>query len=265
MKTIIFTDLDGTLLDARTSSFDPARPALHMIEGQNIPLIFCSSKTRAEIEYYREKTGNRHPFVSENGGAVFIPAGYFSFPFPRSFPKDGYEVVELGTQYATLRTALKQVMTENGFRLKGFGDMSVDEVAALTGVSREEAALAKQREYDEPFLIESGEEAAVIKAIRKKGYHVAQARFLHILGRSDKGKAVTFLKGLYRTKLGEIRTIALGDGPNDLPMFEKVDISVIVQKPDGAPDPRVRLQRLRRAEGIGPLGWNSALVELLTA
>ena len=77
MKTIIFTDLDGTLLDDASKSHTPAVPAIRLVEERGIPLIFCSSKTRAEIEYYREKIGNRHPFIVENGGAIFIPEGYF--------------------------------------------------------------------------------------------------------------------------------------------------------------------------------------------
>jgi len=70
-KTIIFTDLDGTLLHPQTYSFDAAMPALKLIKEKDIPLILCSSKTRAEIEVYRKKLDNQHPFVSENGGGIF--------------------------------------------------------------------------------------------------------------------------------------------------------------------------------------------------
>ena len=76
-KLIIFTDLDGTLLDHKTYSFENAFEALQAIKEKNIPLIICSSKTRSEIEYYREKLSNNHPFVSENGGGIFLPEGYF--------------------------------------------------------------------------------------------------------------------------------------------------------------------------------------------
>ena len=67
-ETVIFTDLDGTLLDADTFSFDPAEPALRLIRARSIPLILSSSKTRAEIEVYRKRLDNSHPFISENGG-----------------------------------------------------------------------------------------------------------------------------------------------------------------------------------------------------
>ncbi len=56
-KLVIFTDLDGTLLDRDTYSFEPALPALRLIRQKDIPLVLSSSKTRAEIEFYRERIG----------------------------------------------------------------------------------------------------------------------------------------------------------------------------------------------------------------
>ena len=80
-KLIIFTDLDGTLLDHKTYAATKARQALLCLKKNNIPLIICTSKTRPEIEFYRQKLRISHPFIAENGGAIFIPKGYFSFKF----------------------------------------------------------------------------------------------------------------------------------------------------------------------------------------
>jgi len=72
-KIVIITDLDGTLLHPRTYSYEAARSALQLIRELRIPLIFCSSKTRVEIEVYRKKLNNHHPFISENGGEYLFP------------------------------------------------------------------------------------------------------------------------------------------------------------------------------------------------
>ena len=77
-KTVIFTDLDGTLLDAADYSYAEAQPALGQVAESGTPLVLCSSKTRAELEVYRKRLANAHPFISENGGGIFIPIGYFS-------------------------------------------------------------------------------------------------------------------------------------------------------------------------------------------
>jgi mannosyl-3-phosphoglycerate phosphatase len=75
--------------------------------------------------------------------------------------------------------------------------------------------------------------------------------------------AVSILTDLYRRTYGNINTIALGDSPNDIPMLERVDFPVLVQKPDGIYDPKIDMPKLIRAYGIGPEGWNNALMEFL--
>jgi mannosyl-3-phosphoglycerate phosphatase len=265
---VIFTDLDGTLLDHQTYDFAPAVPALCLIGERGIPLVICSSKTRSEIERYRERLENRHPFITENGGAIFIPKGYFSHLTPPTgfdLSNEGdYEVITLGASYGELRRAVQELRSE-GFEITGFGDMTAEGVAAVSGLTVEQAALAKEREFDEPFLFEGneGDESALGEAIRAKGFNLTQGRFFHILGESDKGKAVTIVSDLYRQIYGEICTVALGDSLNDLPMLERADCPVLVKKPDGRHDTRIRVPHLRRADGIGPVGWNRALIELL--
>src|SRR3990167_8085280 len=100
--TIIVSDLDGTLLDSTSYSFAAAQPALEAIRARGVPLILCSSKTRTEIEGYRQCLNNRHPFITENGAGIFIPRGYFSFPFEAGVFGD-YQLITLGTPYAEIR------------------------------------------------------------------------------------------------------------------------------------------------------------------
>ena len=84
MGYIVFTDLDGTLVDHDTYSYEAAKPALAALREQSVPLIFCTSKTRAELEEYVNELDIAHPFISENGGAIFIPKGYFDFDYSYS-------------------------------------------------------------------------------------------------------------------------------------------------------------------------------------
>jgi mannosyl-3-phosphoglycerate phosphatase len=221
-KVVIFTDLDGTLLDPDSYSFEPAAPALDLVRRKGIPLVLSSSKTRAEIELYRRKLGNRHPFISENGGAVFIPGRYFSFRIPCDREVEDYCVLELGTFYPRIVQVLESVKKESGISIKGFFELTEEELASLSGLSLEEAAFAKQREYDEAFIIEGGEEEVetVKRKIEQKGLrHVRGGRFHHILGRNDKGKAVEVLKELYENEFFSVATIGIGDSFNDLPML----------------------------------------------
>lgn len=266
-KPVIFTDLDGTLLHPKTYSFDAALQALDTLRAKSIPLVLCSSKTRKEIEYYRGKIGNTDPFISENGGAVFIPKGYFSVDLEQYSPEDGgdYVIKRLGAKYRDLRGAVGE-LREKGFDIRGFGDMTPEEIAVATGLGGDEAAMAKMREFDEPFLFrgDDNEREKLVDAVRTKGFNLTRGLFYHILGNSDKGRAVSILIDIYRRQYGEIMTAAFGDSLNDLPMLRLVDHPVIVEKHGRGYDPHFTDEDFYRAEGVGPTGWNRAVMRLLS-
>jgi len=266
-EPFIFTDLDGTLLDWDTYSFEHSQTALRLIKGKGVPLILSSSKTRAEIEVYRRRLENNHPFVSENGGAVFIPKGYFSSPFYFDKESDGYMVLELGTSYHRIIKVLDSIKKETGIRIKGFFDFSQGEIASLCGLDLKQAELAKKREYDEPFIIEGGEkEIEIVKRkIREKGMnHVWGGRFHHILGDNDKGKAVGILKELYFKEGFSTFTVAIGDSMNDVPMLLAVDHPICLRDEDRLlPEALSSIRNLTVINGTGPRTWNKAILSII--
>jgi len=264
-KLVIFTDLDGTLLDRNTYSFESAEPSLDLIRQKGIPLILSSSKTRAEIELYRKKFENNHPFISENGGAVFVPKDYFSFRFPYDRESDWYFDLELGTFYLQIIEVLESVKKETGIPIRGFSDLTVKEVASLCGLSLKEAEFAKKREYDEPFIIEGGEEEVeVVKTkIEEKGMnYVWGGKFHHILGHNDKGKATEILKELYENQFFSISTVGIGDSLNDLPMLLAVDHPIFLREKEGSP-PEIPFKNMIFIEGTGPKAWNEAILRVV--
>jgi mannosyl-3-phosphoglycerate phosphatase len=265
IQLMFFTDLDGTLLDQETYSFEPALPALKILKEKDIPLIICTSKTRAEIEKIRSLLQNTDPFISENGGAIFIPKQYFSHQFPFGREESGYFIIELGTPYKELRKVFNHMRAHSPDKLRGFADLTAKEVADLCGFSMEEARLAKKREYDEPFILDDKSmEEGIKKIAQRSNLHITRGgRFFHLIGGNDKGKAVLKLINVYREKIKHIQTIALGDSLNDLPMLKAVDYPILVQKPDGSYDPSVKLDNLILAPGRGPAGWYDAVLKIL--
>jgi len=276
MKLIIFTDLDCTLLDT-DYSFRKALPALELIKAESVPFILCSSKTKIEIDHIRKKMKNSHPFISENGGGIYVPKGYFTFHIPNlpagmqasrvQVQDDGsYLVIKLGADYTDLRNVLTELRAE-GFDVTGFGDMSIKEIVALTGLKPEDAKRARQRYFDDPFVFHgTNKEVAKLKhRICSKGFNYTQGEFFHIMGNSDKGRAVDILKRFYAKQYGKIVTVALGDSPNDIEMLQNVDYPVVVQKKDGSYNRDVlkKVKGCIKADGIGPVGWNKAVIKLL--
>jgi mannosyl-3-phosphoglycerate phosphatase len=135
---LVATDLDGTLLDRETYDFAPARPAIDALRRAGVPLVLCTSKTRAEMVPLAAAIGAAGPLVVENGGAIVEPDG---------------SVLVLGLTRDRLLEDLPEVAGAAGVRVKSFAEMSVAEVASLTGLPEEQAALAMRREYDEPFVV----------------------------------------------------------------------------------------------------------------
>jgi mannosyl-3-phosphoglycerate phosphatase len=266
-KPVIFTDLDGTLLDRNTYSFEPAQPALHLIRQKDIPLILSSSKTRAEIEFYRRELENGHPFISENGGAIFIPKDYFSFPFPYDRETDWFFVLELGIFYPRIIEILELIKKETGILIKGFSDLTEKEISSVCGLDKKVAELAKKREYDEPFIIEGGEKQIemVRRKIEEKGMNYEWGgKFHHLLGKNDKGKAVEILKELYENQFFSIWTIGIGDSLNDLPMLSAVDRPVFLKGEGNLfPGGLSSIQHLTIVEATGPKAWNDAVLNMV--
>ncbi len=264
-QIIVFTDLDGTLVDYHTYSYEQALPALVELKKNDIPLIICSSKTRAEIEKFRSRLDNDHPFISENGGAIFVPLDYYDFEIPYTRKDLKYWIIEFGTPYHKIRGTLQKIQSEFPDKVRGFGDISAQEVANLCEIPSDEGVLAKEREYDEPFLLKDKTILDKIRELAKEDHLqiIQGGRFYHLIGENDKGKAVSYLTDITRRAYDDIKTIGLGDSQNDLPMLQVVDFPVLVKKPDGSHAPDINLDNLIRSPGKGPVGWNFSVMELL--
>ncbi|UCG10303.1 MAG: mannosyl-3-phosphoglycerate phosphatase [Dehalococcoidia bacterium] len=261
-KTVIFTDLDGSLLDPFTYSEAVTSTLVASIVDKGIPLIFCSSKTRAEQEVYRRRMGIADPFIVENGGAIFIKRGYFPFAYQYQRVFGDYHVIELGIAYPEIRERLKEISRQHKLTITGFGDMTPAEIAKLTGLDLASAKLAQEREYEESLHLEDRDIDSILPKIAAAGLTWNRGGKLYgVSGGNDKGRATQMLTRLFRQKLGRIKTIGIGDSSNDLPMLAEVDFPVLVQKP-GHGWEEIDLPRLYRVKGEGPRGWTRAIREL---
>jgi mannosyl-3-phosphoglycerate phosphatase len=128
-----------------------------------------------------------------------------------------------------------------------------------------DAEMAKERDFDEPFIFEGNQEEIqrLFEAIKSKGFHYTKGIFFHILGNTDKGKAVSIVIDLYMRQFGEITTVAIGDTYNDIPMIKEVDYPILVQGPDKTYAVSEDIAKLRRIDDIGPAGWNIGIIDLL--
>lgn len=266
-RLIVFSSLDGSLLDSETRAWDEARPALEVLRRLEIPVLLTSSKTRAEVAAHARAMELRAPFVAESGGAVVVPEGYFGHKVPGSETRDGCDVLSLGVPRRDLATALAEMATRIGARVRGIATLGLTEVQRLTGLSSGAARLALEREHDEAFVVDDESSlAALAEAADERKLRVTRGRrFFRLSGGTDKGRAARVLMGLFEAAGRRVTSIGLGDASNDLAMLTAVQQPIVIPGPDGAADPALAdsLPGAQLAPRPGPAGWNAAVLSVL--
>ena len=274
-KIVIFTDLDSTLLDKKSYSWQPALEALNLLRETGASLVMVSSKTCAEMMLYYQELGFDDPFVTENGGAIMLGASSIPDGLWTDSTKvwsDGkrykFRYIPLGVPYFQLVQDLDAISRVVQVRTRGFSCMTPREVSGLTGLSVDEAVLACKRDFDEPFMVHGRDQDVyrLERVARRCGLKIERGgRFWHLFGHEGKGQAVSILKEMFKTHFREIFCIGLGDSPNDMSFLRLMNLSILfgqsfderIEMPNGG-----ELWRLR---AHGPEAWNSCILKFFSS
>lgn len=257
---MIVTDLDGSLLDHHTYSWQPAEPWLARLQAHHIPLVICSSKTAAEIIPLQRALGlSDAPFIAENGAVV--SDGHARTPSPH--------LPDSTLDYASLCQQLAQLRQQHGFKFTGFSDVSEKEVSEWTGLTPHDATLARLREASESIIWRDNSEQFALfrQQLEARALTLVQGgRFWHVM-REGSGKGAA-LRWLLEKTYGDKPpvTIGLGDGPNDAPMLDIVDYAVVIKgySKDAVILQRQDKQNIYHTGEFGPQGWSEGLTYFIT-
>lgn len=265
---LVFTDMDGTLLDHHTYSFDAAKPTLATLKQRAIPVIPCTSKTFAEMVELRERIGLDGPFIVENGAAVYLPHGCLAQKPAGAIWQDGFWCKAFTSGKSHWLKLLEAVKGDFAGEFTHFSQMSIADIQAATGLDEAEAARAAQRQFGEPVLWQGDEERkqAFMQAVRARGATPLEGgRFVHISGDCDKGRALQWLTQEYqRYQESPVHSIALGDGNNDIAMLDAADVAVRIASPSHPPPQITKTEQVYTSTQLGPEGWTEMLTTLLS-
>ncbi|MCF3650915.1 HAD-IIB family hydrolase [Synoicihabitans lomoniglobus] len=268
---LVFTDLDGTLLDWSNYSPAIARPAMLRLRELGVPVVFCSSKTATEQRALRQELGIRSiPSIVENGAAIIVPdsAGLPTGHWDEAPGEPGRRVLVLGLRLDEVQARLARVRARTGLPLLGYRDIDDAKLVELTGLSPSAAHRARQRDYSETLIEELPHETwnLLRDEFAAEGLECRHGgRFHTVTGAgTDKGKAVKTILELYeRAYERPVKSIGLGDSANDAPLLAAVTRPFLVAREDGT-WANLRIDGMERIGGRGPYGWVEAIDLILS-
>ncbi|MGB6432218.1 MAG: hypothetical protein WBF06_16695 [Candidatus Acidiferrales bacterium] len=289
-RKILFTALEGCLLDARTGSWAGAQPGIDELELRAVPWVIFSGLTRAQLDPIRRKLGHSGPFVSEHGGGLFVPQGYFPVRIEGQERSGNFQMLSLGKPYSEVAAALEELAEEAGVSVVGVSQMSLHEIEQNTGLSRREAEQFRLRDFEEPFFFAgtSDDDAARFVALaRERGFHAQPDEpFWRFSSIADSAEAARRLAKLFRAsapKRLQSQIVAIGAGPDDRAMLSAADRGIMLPPEDVAknsatppelagahsfselirPHSSKHSRPFEQAEYSGPEGWAGVVLGVL--
>ena len=268
---VVYTDLDGTLLDHYTYAFNEALETIKSLKARGVHIVPCTSKTRAETVKLMRDLELEGPMIVENGAAIWVPDDW-----GLTKPEGADEDVDarawshcFGPARGMIRRQLAILNIEWGNRYQSLCEISDKQVMALTGLDAASAARAKDRHYCETlvWLGTPADRLVFAEQVEALDLRCVQGgRFVHVLGRGGKGHAMSWLHHKIRAELRSFEaavSVAAGDAENDVEMLEVADLALIVRSPVHDPPAPKRATGMVISDNFGPAGWAEGIEALV--
>ena len=131
------------------------------LDHQGVPAVWLTSRSRLQFDEPRRKLGHTHPFIAEDGCAIYLPEDYFHLR-PESGgsrnPQKGplrlgrFSCVPIAEILPAAADALDTLSQDTGVAVVTLRSLSPRELAQNTGLPQREAVLARQRDFDDLFF-----------------------------------------------------------------------------------------------------------------
>ncbi len=246
---IIFSDIDGTILDYTTYSYTQSLPAIQKLASRDIPLILVSSKTYSEILKLHKKLSLKWPFIFENGAGIANPDGSYSL-----YGKTYHELV-------TCKPIIEQICGS----VQWADNLSLQELSKHTGLCTEDVKDMMTRMASVLFIPQHLPDVSTVnKHLQKYGIVVTTGGrfFTAIDSHVSKGTAIHTVVSQYRVQHTRVYSYAIGDGLNDVDMFTAVDTAYFVGINKLWEAIHKNCPQLYRSRKTGPEGF-SEVIEII--
>ena len=253
-KILIFTDLDGTLLNRDTFEFESIKKYIKFLLSKNISIIPSSSKTETEIIEFNNELGEDLPFISENGAAV-----HNMDLINQSLPK---KIVLSREKDELLKIFRSKISDSLVSKCKFVLNLKETEKSKIFGLSGEKLNSALQREFTIPILFEGdkNEKIDLLKSIKNNGLTLQDGgRVTSLCDKVSKALAMQNVIRIFKKmEIQNLSTIGVGDNHNDLDMIKNCDISCLVFNDKFKLD-RINIDNCLVSKKPAPEGWQEVV------
>lgn len=261
MMRILITALEQCFLSSDLGGWSKAEAALDHLGKRNIPLILCSSRPRSEVESFRARTGNTHPFIVEDGAALLIPTRYFPFSSSFSTRSGQCELLKFGERRDVLSKRLREASRITGVEILAFHNGSGHPGATVSAPPDGEV---RTWEYRECFRVVSGEPKALLETLeRQHCRYTENAGVYHLTGNNDKSLAIMMLIRFFFQTSRNVIAVGVGRSPEDSDLLKAVDIPIIVRS-EHTEELKKIVPRAKATESSGLAGWAEAVAHALS-
>ena len=249
-KILIFTDLDGSLLDKETFKFDVIKDYFKELVRNGIIIIPNSSKSEAELLDFNEQNNLDLSFITENGSSIHgLNKIHHNLPDKIIISRTINEIRNVYEENISLDFKNKTTHIL---------ELEIEVQQKILGLPLDKIKLAIKRDHSLPIKFNGTEieKKEFTKILKNSGLTIQTGgRIMNVCDNVDKSKAVSKVLQLIRKQLDdEVITIGVGDNENDIEMIEQTDYPCLV-KNDNFDSSLINIDNLIKSSEPSPLGW----------
>ena len=253
ISVVIFTDLDGTLLNRDTFKFDEIKDYIKSLVNKGITIIPNTSKTLAELNSFAKELNLNLPFISENGSAI-----HGLNIINKNLPD---EMILAREKELILKIFQKEIPENLKSKCKLITKMEKKTQKEVFGLSDKNLRNVLNRSYSTPILFKGNNEQKkdLFKIVKNVGLSLHEGgRVINICDNVSKLKAMNRVIKIIKKTENEIKTIGVGDNFNDLDMLRNSNIACLVFNDQFLMEP-ININNCIVSKQSAPLGWEEVV------
>jgi predicted mannosyl-3-phosphoglycerate phosphatase (HAD superfamily) len=158
----IFVTLDP-FLSTRGAVLHHFNDFLEGLNEAELPCIWLTGRTRAQLDEPRRRLGHSDPFIGESGCGVYLPEDYFHLKSGNTIRLGRFTCIPIAKPQPAAAEALEELSTDLGIAAVSLRSLSPRELVQNTGLPASEAEQIRMRDFDELFFFAGASDSDIAK------------------------------------------------------------------------------------------------------